>query len=93
MREIESCVFSSLRSEVCVAGACYFPIVALSKYLKSFGFKEYFSRAKGSVNKQDFFYEPRGLPFVNKTTTSKILLRENMRTAEETAFRIAFFVA
>ena len=30
--------------------------LALSKYLKSFGFKE-FTGAEGSVKRQDFFYE------------------------------------
>ena len=60
MREIEGLslfchgfVFSSPRFAP-LFGLCCGSLL-FSKYLKSFGFKEYFTGAEGSVNKQDFF--------------------------------------
>ena len=81
MRKIEDFVFSSPRfalrfvlRELAIFLLCfeYAIKLALSKYLKSFGFKGCFAGAEGSVNKQHFLELDRGLPFVNETTTLKI---------------------
>ena len=51
----------SALSRVCVAGAIFLLCfeyaikLALSKYLKSFAFKEYFTGTEESVNNQEFF--------------------------------------